>query len=139
VPRSHRYLEDAYAVSYAYRLSTEDGDSELSEWTPWHPIERIPQTTPPPTSSVVAPINPNDPVRLPVIRLDDFGYRLMTKRTIYHRKKVRGQDGDGKPLDELVVQDESEPAMAFIVEAHGPYDFVDERRQQAGGKKPVKA
>jgi len=75
-------------VSWAYKLRTSEGTSDLSEWTDDYTI---------PSSG---------PISLPVLKMHDFGFRIASDRIVYHRKIVRGskaKEGYGDLVQSRVV------------------------------------
>ncbi|KAI1259527.1 hypothetical protein F5Y18DRAFT_408994 [Xylariaceae sp. FL1019] len=89
----HPWIRDASTVSFAYKLRTENGTSELSKWS--DPID------------IQSPAADGS-MNLPVLRLDDFGFRTITQRVVYHRKTARAtgkKDGEDELVQARVVDD----------------------------------
>ncbi|QRV99586.1 hypothetical protein RhiJN_27605 [Ceratobasidium sp. AG-Ba] len=101
------WLSDATHVAYAYKLSTGDGDSDMSNFTDWLEIKP-------------APGGSSKARTMPIIGLDDNECLCKTKRVVFHKKMV----GSG---DQTTVIGDAEPYMqAAVVEpVKGLYQYKD--------------
>ncbi|KAJ6584383.1 hypothetical protein B0H19DRAFT_1249358 [Mycena capillaripes] len=103
------WLKDAVTVAYAYELKTEDGVSDLSQWTDPLPVKLAPDADP--NASIVC-------MELPTLELDDFGFRTKTFRQVYHRKTL----ADGTVVDKT---SDGKFILARSSERVGKSTFVD--------------
>ncbi|KAG9120879.1 hypothetical protein FRC07_003406 [Ceratobasidium sp. 392] len=102
------WLSDAVQVAYAYKLSNDDGDSDMSNFTDWLGIEPALEGA------------DSEMRRMPVIGLDDNQCLCKTKRIIFHKKKVKNGD-------DFKIEGEMEPYIqATVTEpVKGLYQFKD--------------
>ncbi|KAF3034346.1 hypothetical protein E8E11_001130 [Didymella keratinophila] len=77
VKEIHPLLEQASSVSFCYMLSSTEGSSKISEWIDWQHID-ITQL--------------DKPTKLTVVLIDDNGFAISTRQTIYHR--IRNGEGE---------------------------------------------
>ena len=89
----HPWICDAKTVQWAYKLRTEDGTSGLSDWSD--------------KFTLPADISPDKPAKLPILRLEDFGFPTSTQRVVFHRKITKSgkQEGYGpEPVQARVIE-----------------------------------